>query len=115
MNLKNLTHARCKALHKEMWLWLAKHPDCMKLDWPRWKRNGGDVSDIQGDCFACFVVREKTYGCNVCPLGKENIGCRVGLFRAWSIAKCYGRKETTSKLATEIANLPWKICRKKSK
>lgn len=59
-------------LHKELWLWLYKHPFKNKLDWPKW-----DVyNDINYHCFACdyslFSDKVSVYfnyfNCENCPL-----------------------------------------------
>lgn len=60
-NIKNVVISRhlkkfiifSHSLHKEMWQWLSNHPDKHKRDWPRWKRNGGNIENISSYCFGC--------------------------------------------------------------
>ena len=61
--------------HREMWLWLAKHPDKNKWDWPGWKYNGGtyEMDVAFRDCFACEYAGKKPdkpyeQECCRCPL-----------------------------------------------
>ena len=40
--------------HREMWLWLAQHPDKDKTDWPRWETY---IPYQTSYCFACECAR----------------------------------------------------------
>lgn len=57
-------------LHREMWVWLAEHPEAGKYDWPGWKVNGGNHSTIDNDCFLCEYLYTRKITCEgeECPL-----------------------------------------------
>lgn len=94
--------------HREMWLWLADHPEMIKEDWPGWEYNGGEVEEGNYDCFACEYSDD--IDCKDCPLiwPKNGIGENVcddkdGLFTKWEWSTDLSER---SQLARQIANLP---------
>jgi hypothetical protein len=103
------------ALHKELWAWLSKHPKANKIDWPRWKHNGGDIEKVDSCCFACEWRCKQSYPfslrlvCELCLLnwGKGSISCLVTgsceLYERWLGATSPASRST---LALKIANLP---------
>lgn len=62
--------------HKQLWNWLAEHPDKNKDDWPGWYDNeiqGIGLLSILHDCFGCFACDYAGNnlgheGCRDCPL-----------------------------------------------
>lgn len=47
------TKKQLKALHVELWNWLAENPEKSKDDWPRWEFNRGTIKEAENLCFAC--------------------------------------------------------------
>jgi hypothetical protein len=80
-------------LHKEMWLWLADHPDKNKWDWPRW----GAVGVIPNHCFAC--AEADTQCMSKCPVvwGKGLCMDDDSLYTKW-------RETHDPEIARKIAN-----------
>lgn len=94
-------------LHKALWKWLSKNPKKGKLEWPRWVYNGGDVSAITGECFACEVGRKQalklyTSMCKCCPITWGGSTCTRGFFMLWVHTT---DDKTRAKLAKKIASL----------
>jgi len=121
--------------HYRLWMWLSENPGQEKDDWPEWKRLGGKIPRVDLDCFACEVAAiidiEKEEqdifvdkDCVYCPIGNKGRLCshhthRDGSFNERASGKFsrwaeynntdnfrYNSKKA-SKLAKEIANLPW--------
>lgn len=107
--------------HREMWEWIAEHPDQTKLDFlcsrMLGKKHTGHVTllSLYSECFACLysgMLVEYDYinipHCEYCPFCESVNCCCGGLYDAYEDA--YDRKdyEEVSKLAREIANLEWK-------
>lgn len=63
-----LTRQRAVALSIELWEWLAESGG-EKEDWPGWKWNGGQHSDVVGNCFLCERSwgRDGNHTCKSCP------------------------------------------------
>ena len=90
--------------HKKLWNYLAENPTKWKEDWPGWKINGGEYSNICHHCFACEFTIDSI--CYRCPLIWPSGYCYSGLYKKW-IEKGISLEERTS-LALQIANLPVK-------
>ena len=102
--------------HKQLWLWLAKNPECTKGDHAMWREMQPD--NVPTDyCFACeeAIIRRKEDGknwntcrCYYCPIYKlipGTLRCLGGLYDD------YVHEENLtirSSLALKIANLPWR-------
>lgn len=112
-----MTLQEAKALHQELWNWLADNPDKQKHNWPRWERNGGDVERVWGFCFACEIGTKhgKDKACTNCPISWPGLSCKYkrvdddtpGLYAEWRGTEPCDIKR--SELARQIANLPWKF------
>ena len=101
--------------HKALWNWLSKHPVREKLEWPGWKRNGGNVKDSSSNCLACDFAGEVEDDedvldvCDCCPLDFPYKRCvrgksgETGLFRQWGKSNISWRR---SDLAAQIRDLP---------
>lgn len=88
-------------LHREMWRWLAEHPDKSKEDWFEETK----TPRVYSDCFAC---REAENGvCGLCPLDEDVIGCidGHGLWAKWNEST---DMKVKAALASVIAELPWR-------
>lgn len=90
--------------HRELWNWLADHPDKTKGDW----FNKQDVEKRPYcSCFACDYAKKVIGGsCEKCPLCDNGTGgshCLNGLYHKFKEATGFER----AKYAHEIANLPW--------
>lgn len=102
--------AKFEAGHRELWRWLAEHPEACQGAWPGWQRH----SPLLGHCFACGARTD----CRACPLcvsdeilhamglpqGGTSWKCLRGLYVAWQNSNC---RERRVELATAIAELPW--------
>lgn len=107
--MRRLTITKREAVryHREMWRWLAKHPEEKKWDWPGWKeakKSLGIRRQIDGLCFLCEYDNNFALSCRACPLDWEMRSCDCGgrgYFAQWEITK---GKERSS-LALKIANL----------
>lgn len=44
----------------ELWRWLENNPDKLKSNWPEWRRNSGNRTNILYECFACEYVKYET-------------------------------------------------------
>lgn len=114
--------------HKEMWEWLAEHPDKDKDEFLEsriiGRKHGGYVTLMNDHnfCFACFYNDVLNIGkdvdkmgikdiCNNCPLcvNKEDYynSCFV-LYTQWLDIITLRKYEEASKIAKQIANLEWK-------
>lgn len=86
--------------HREMWRWLAGHPD-------KTKDNYFAENNIEEKpeclCYACEEAGRDN--CGECPLGREIIGCRDGLYNEW---RCEEDLDKRAALATRITELPWR-------
>ncbi|MBQ4566610.1 MAG: hypothetical protein IJA79_00600 [Desulfovibrio sp.] len=98
--------------HIELWDWLAKNPECMKLDWPGWYTG---VHVDEADCFACKFVMQfyqnNLENCNAhCPLEWPGGNCvtpdHTGLFNRWFNLFGSSDLETRAQLARQIRDLP---------
>lgn len=114
--------------HKEMWEWLAEHPDKEKYEFLEsriiGRKHSGYIT-IMNDydfCFACFYNDVLNSGrdidkidlnniCNHynCPLydKHKNNGC-LNLYGKWTKSRTDRDYEKASKIAIQIANLEWK-------
>ena len=98
--------------HKEMWNWLAEHPDKDETYWPGWEYNGGEYGEAVCNCFACdFVDKYNTISqkpretsCDYCPICDEGRGsCLEGLYDDWDDSE---NIEERAELARIIRDLP---------
>lgn len=107
--------------HKEMWEWIAEHPDRTKLDFlcsrMLGKKHTGHVTllSLHSECFACLysgMLGECDYinisHCEYCPFYESVNCCCGGLYNAYENAYDRQDYEEVSRLAMEIANLEWK-------
>ncbi len=123
-----LTKEKAIKLHRELWGWLAEHPEKNKIDWPRWLFNGGTVHSPSCLCFACEYALQHMMNtlspdeyshfmtedlkCTVCPfVWPDPRGCQfdegddmVGLFEEW--ANRFANLEVRKRLAIQIRDLP---------
>ena len=93
-------------LHRELWLWLAENPSKWKSDWPRWRFNGGDIDEVEADCFCCEYEYSSCFKPLVIWPGGEcewDDSNYDGLFTRWVESENLKQK---SRLANAIANLP---------
>lgn len=99
--------------HKELWNWLAEHPDADKGDWPGWEKYG----EVENLCFACETVKNPKERCEDCPLvwplppfGESICGsfCIVygSLYDNWCRCRCGDRHFAAAVLARMIRDLP---------
>lgn len=109
-----------RTLHKELWTWLAEHPDCYKHDWPGWEKLTDEqlVTMLHNYmCFACFVAGNDDRYCDTleretcedCPLDWG--GCCLddgGLFDMYGNAQGIGAFGNVEEYARQIAELPLK-------
>lgn len=91
--------------HREMWNWLADHPDKTKGDWFELQK----CKDIipRSRCFACEIY-DQTNKCPLCSDEKctdrmTGTSCLNGLFAQWWCSKGFER----AKCAKRIAVLQW--------
>lgn len=121
------------SLHREMWNWLADNPSKDKKDWPRWRKNGGDIEHCFASCFMCEYASAHSantkiaINCHICPLAwpsflkdvrcenicffkeyRNNNKFSHGLFRKLfqSLVENPSLHERISHLSRVIANLP---------
>ena len=95
-----------KAKHQRLWNWLAANPHQRKVEWYEWEVNGGTLPMVLNSCFACDVCYVK---CDECPIEWPcGVGCKdpMSLFHQWG--RCEDHVQT-SKLAKQIADMPWKF------
>lgn len=107
-------------LHKQMWNWLANHPDCEKEEWPGLQalpeKQIMEFAMYHYCCFACWVAgnddrntrRDMGAICKSCPLdwGAEACWDDGELYDAWIFAGCdYDERKD---IARQIAELPLK-------
>ena len=103
-----------KVNHKEMWLWLSRHPNEPKSAWPKWEDNGGTVVKPENMCFACsatpldddYDYDAKFLNCEHCVLvwgNDRRKTCNDAEFGEWKLEEDLKKK---SELALRIANLP---------
>lgn len=103
--------------HRELWDWCYCNPEKEKYDWPRWKRNGGDIDNLEygAFCFPCnWVMKHCKGSCNKCffewPEGmycNRNTDDATGIYFLWkttSLSNHTNRK----KYAKIIRDLPLK-------
>lgn len=114
--LKKIEHIREKyikkyvkfyhTLHKDMWNYLYENPNKNKKDWPRWKRNGGDIKIVIGNCFACKYDYKFNGTCDHCPFNIDiNKTCLNDLYIEW----CHNNNlEKRKQLAKQIRDFPIK-------
>ena len=104
--------------HKEMWEYLAKCPH---------KDKDAFINEVfpfsermllfdSWDCFACLFAgrsrKRKNNPCDFCPLcsyGQNGLNCLHGLYDKWINAKEAGQYDEVKKVATQIANLQWRV------
>ena len=103
-----LSKKKAVELDREKWDWLYRHPSKNKEDWPRWKKNGGDLDEVSMDCFACeYVEQFEEEECRLCPFVWPHAAClapnRKGLYNRWKDAKTH---RTRKKYARLIRDLP---------
>lgn len=108
--------------HREMWEWIAEHPNQTKLDFLcsriLGKKHTGHVTllSLHSECFACLysgMLGEYDYSnishCEYyCPFFESVNCCCGGLYDAYEDAYDRQDYEEVSRLAMEIANLEWK-------
>lgn len=107
--------------HREMWEWIAEHPDQTKLDFlcsrMLGKKHTGHVTllSLHSECFACLysgMLGECDYinisHCEYCPFCESVNCCCGGLYDTYEDAYDRQDYEEVSRLAKEIANLEWK-------
>lgn len=110
--------------HKEMWEWLAVHPDKDKLDFFEariiGRKHTGYITmlNVHNLCFACFYndilegwlesELEFTSRCTCCPFGQSANGYCEGLYEQYDDAYKHKNYEEVNRIAKEIANLEWK-------
>ena len=109
--------------HREMWQWIAEHPDQTKLDFlcsrMLGKKHTGHVTllSLHSECFACLynnileqkdIDSDEVLYCKCCPFGQSVNCCCGGLYDAYEDAYDRQDYEEASRLAKEIANLEWK-------
>ena len=99
-----LTKKRAIKLHRELWDWLFHHPSKKKWDWPRWTRNGGDISVIENDCFLCEYDKFRKDDCMACPLdwGGRNCNDDNAYFNLWNKAKLLGTRKKYAKIIRDL-------------
>lgn len=86
-------------LHKELWLWLAEHPSCEKMDFlEKCKLPLALYDDLlcHHECPACLYAdiqraKNRNERCQNCPLDVRNIhtghcDCLNGLHTRWTVA-----------------------------
>lgn len=109
-----------KQKHYELWDWLSKNPDKMKMDWFALEENTN--LNICGNCFACHFANEvnkinkrDSNGCKFCPICEDNsVYCLNGLYDRYHDA-CMMYDTTHDKahinevirLTETIRDLPW--------
>ena len=101
MNNKVFQHT----LHRKLWEWLGDNTDKTRDQWHRWVFNGGDVENIDFDCFAC----EYAGTCDKCPLQwteKGNDCGDGGAWEQWNVMGVNGDKALRREFALHIAGLP---------
>lgn len=104
--------------HKEMWEYLAKYPHKDKSDFINEVFSFSERMLLfkSWDCFACLFVgrsRKRTNNsCDFCPLcsyGQNGLNCLHGLYDKYIKAKDAEDYGEVRKIATQIANLQWRI------
>lgn len=97
-----LTKKKAYKLHYELWDWLYENPSKQKRDWPMWTRNGGEIEEVDSDCFLCEIH----YLCDRrCPLYINQIPCfteKIGLHAKWCGAKTPKTRKKYAKLIRDI-------------
>lgn len=104
--------------HKEMWEYLAKYP---------YKDKNAFINEVfpfsermllfdSWACFACLFAgrsrMRKNNPCDFCPLcsyGQNGLNCLHGLYDKWINAKEAGDYDEAKRVATQIANLQWRV------
>lgn len=104
--------------HKEMWEYLAKYPH---KDKDAFINEAFPFSErmLLFDSWACFAClfagrsrMRKNNPCDFCPLcsyGQNGLNCLHGLYDKWINAKEAGDYDEVRKIATQIANLKWRV------
>ncbi len=122
MNLSKYHQGRI-VRHRQLWDWCFHNPEKEKDDWPEWERNGGQLKEIEADCFLCEIAdgiaealdsrsRSPLPCSEVCPLFPttpiaSEKDCLGGLHVKWSYhLEVYGRWEMRKKYAKMIRDLP---------
>ena len=96
-----------KENHKAMWMWLSKHPNMDKVDWPGFKTIGKyGIKFPRAKCFLCeqFFNPGNVNPCERCPLDKLPGGYCFNwysIFKSWLYA---GQIKDRKKYAKQIAN-----------
>ena len=107
--------------HRQMWEWLAEHPDKDKIDFFEsrilGRKHSGYVSLLSAYnlCFACYyndiILGKSIFNgntCRCCPFGESVNCCCGGLYDAYKDVYERGDYEEVRNLARQIANLEWK-------
>ena len=117
MKLKDLTPRLADKLVFEKWNWHIKHPSKGSGDWGRWKRNGGDVPEMECFCPYCQLfyynlhpnksnpITPYQFDCNKkCPLVQVGQMCekKGNWYDKWRKAKS---PKTRKKYATLIRDV----------
>ena len=104
--------------HKEMWEYLAEYPHKNKNDFVEeiFTPKECDLLYDSWYCFAClFAGRSRNKDknpCEYCPLcnyGKHGLNCLHGLYDKWEDASFNENYDEAKKVATQIANLQWRV------
>lgn len=110
--------------HKEMWVWLAQHPQSSKKDYVNMTFTDDEIALLgrSWNCFACiFAGRIKpeksskapyTFSCEFCPIcnfGNHGLSCCGGLFDKYATASAHHDYDDVYEAAMQIANLEWRI------
>ena len=85
--------------HRELWRWLAEHPDKTKYGY------FFEKNIRKGPRLSCYACEEAGDDCDKCPLDEKVIGCDGGLYNDWLFEKDLDKRAA---LATKIAELPWR-------
>jgi len=120
---KTMTKDEMALLNREMWMdWIGNpdtREDADKENWPRWKKNGGDIDSNQFSelCFPCTYALHHQEECydgmfRYCPLDYPGYkacynasDCFNGLFVEWERLKNYHEWSRAKEIARQIGSL----------
>jgi hypothetical protein len=107
-----LSKKKALKLHRELWNWLAKNPEKVKYEWPRWVHNKGDIPEMSNECFLCEYAAYHGGCLYGCPVDCSEYGdprkddCLGGLFNKYCDEGSFGDAEVRSHYAECIRDLP---------
>ena len=115
-NWRKLTKKDAILICMELWDWLGDDRTAThKTAWPRWRRNGGNVPEMQMNCPCCEYVWQTRgdFVCSDCPISKSLWGGATAYgdtyceyykspYKLWSDAKT---DKTKNKYARQVAAL----------